>query len=92
MTVRLTAPAKVLAAIYDFIEQPAFNHDFENIEPDYDAMMFDARIGSPGLHAVAPRVSIVKRDTILPPDLFTKYTGDAFWDAPLRLPEDVRLV
>ena len=85
-------PARVMKAIYDFLQQPQFTHDFQHIEPDYEAMMFDARIGSPGLHAVGPRVSIVKRDTILPPDLFAKYTGDAFWDAPLGLPEDVRLV
>ena len=85
-------PERVMKAIYDFLQQPQFSHDFEHIEPDYEAMMFDARIGSPGLHAVGPRVSIVKRDTILPPDLFAKYTGDAFWDAPLGLPEAVKLV
>jgi len=85
-------PARVLAAIYGFLGVPPFTHDLEHIEPDYDAMMFDARLGTPGLHAVGPRVSIVKRDTILPPDLFAKYTGDAFWDAPLGLPESVQLV
>jgi len=82
----------VLAAIYDFLGEPSFTHDFEHIEPDYDVMMFDARLGMPGLHVVGPRVSIVKRDTILPPDLFAKYTGDAFWDASLGLPESVQLV
>lgn len=49
-------PAKVLAAIYDFVGLPAFAHDFANIAPDYDAMMFDARIGAPGLHAVGSRI------------------------------------
>jgi len=82
----------VLAAIYGFLGVPPFTHDLEHIEPDYDAMMFDARLGTPGVNAVGPRVSIVKRDTILPPDLFAKYTGDAFWDAPLGLPESVQLV
>ena len=85
-------PARALAAIYDFIGEPQFTHRFDDIEPDYDAMMFDARIGSPGLHAVGGKVSLSKRDTVLPPDLFAKYTGDAFWDAPLGLPENVRLV
>jgi len=85
-------PARTLAAIYDFVGKPGFDHQFDDIEPDCDAMMFDARIGAPGLHAVGPKVSMSKRDTILPPDLFAKYTGDAFWDAPEGLPENVRLV
>ena len=85
-------PARAMAAIYDFIGEPQFTHRFDDIQPDYDAMMFDARIGSPGLHAVGGKVSLSKRDTILPPDLFAKYTGDAFWDAPEGLPENVRLV
>lgn len=85
-------PARVMTAIYDFLGQPQFTHDFDQIEPDFDAMMFDARIGSPGLHAVGPKVSMSKRDTILPPELFAKYTGDTFWDLPLGLPENVQLV
>jgi sulfotransferase len=87
-----TDPGAVLAAIYDFLGEPAFTHDFDRIEPDYEAMSFDARIGSPGLHAVAPRVHHTVRDTILPPDLFERYAGGAFWSAPGGLPPGVRLV
>lgn len=85
-------PTRAMAAVYEFINEPLFTHDFENIEPDYDAMMFDVRIGAPRLHAVGPRVAISKRDTVLPPDLFAKYSGDAFWDVPEGLPENVHLV
>lgn len=85
-------PARVLATIYDFIGEPQFTHQFNDIQPDYDAMLFDARVGSPGLHAVGAKVRISKRDTVLPPDLFAKHAGGAFWDAPLGLPENVALV
>jgi len=87
-----TDPATALAAIYDFIGLPRFDHDFQNIEPDYDAMLFDARLGAPGLHAVGARVVSPVRQTVLPPDLFQKYAGDAFWDIPAGLPEGVGLI
>lgn len=85
-------PGKALAAIYDFVGLPQFAHDFANIEPDYDAMMFDARIGSPGLHAVGARVHSPPRSTVLPPDLFDAHVKNAFWDTPDGLPETVRMV
>ena len=87
-----TDPAHALATIYDFIGLPRFAHDFEAIEPDYDALLFDARLGAPGLHAVGPRVHSPPRATVLPPDLFAKYTGDEFWTLPDGLPEGVWLV
>ncbi len=90
---KLTAdPAQALAAIYDFLGLQPFTHQFQDIEPDYDAMMFDARLGAPGLHTVGPRVVSPVRQTVLPPDLFAKYASDAFWDAPDGLPEKVRLI
>jgi sulfotransferase len=87
-----TDPARAMTAIREFLGLPDFAHSFNDIAPDYDAMMFDARIGSPGLHALGPRVVSSTRATILPPDVFARYTGDAFWDAPGGLPENVRLV
>ena len=86
-----TDPERVLAKIYAFLGEPPFAHDPEHIEPDYDAMMFDARIGAPGLHAVGARVHAVLRQTVLPPDLFAKY-DQAFWDAPDALPDAVQVV
>jgi len=87
-----TDPGAAMAAIYDFLGEPAFTHQFDHIEPDYEAMSFDARIGSPGLHAVARHVHNTARETILPPDLFEKYAGGAFWNMPGGLPRGVRLV
>ncbi len=39
-------PAKTLHAIYDFIGEPAFTHDFDHVE--YDVTEFDQRAGTPG--------------------------------------------
>lgn len=53
---------------------------------------FDARIGTPGLHDVAGRVRARTRSTILPPDLFTRFAGDAFWDDAKQVPTTVKVV
>ncbi len=87
-----TEPRRALAAIRDFTGLPPFDHDPEHIEPDYDALLFDARLGAPGLHAVGPRVHSPVRHSVLPPDLFAKYASDAFWELPDGLPEGVRVV
>lgn len=70
-------PKEVIDLLYDFIEEPTFEHDFENI--DYDAAAFDEQLGLDGLHRVRPKVEARPRQTILPPDLFEKYAGLAFW-------------
>lgn len=85
-------PQTALKAIYDFIGEPGFEHDPNNVEQDFDALMFDQRIGAPGLHAVGSKVRWRERRTILPPDLFAKYEPDAFWERVDQLPQAVRLV
>ena len=71
------APDRVLPLIYDFIEEPWFDHDFDNVE--FDAPEFDAALGVRGLHTVRPKVERKPRRTILPPDLFEKYANMDFW-------------
>lgn len=71
-------PKRVIDLIYDFIGEPHFEHDFENL--DYDAPAFDQQIGLSGLHKVRKRVAPDRRKTILPPDLFERYAGMAFWN------------
>lgn len=43
-------PSRAIAAVYDFIGEPAYKHDFDNIS--YHADEFDRHAGTPGLHAV----------------------------------------
>jgi sulfotransferase len=84
-------PRATLAAIYDFIGEPGFEHDPDHIEQDYDALAFDMRLGAPGLHTVGSKVRPVTRRTILPPDLFAKHQ-DAFWEKPDELPRGLRVI
>ena len=74
-------PRRALEALYAFIGEPAFAHDFDNVE--YDAAAeFDARLGTPGLHTVSRVVRPTERETILPPDLFRRVEQDSFWRNP----------
>ena len=74
------APQKTLAAIYDFIGERHFDHDFDRIV--YDEVEFDARLGMPGLHSLAAKVSYMERQPLLPPDLFARFANDSFWADP----------
>ncbi len=70
-------PGKVLPLIYDFLGEPRFAHDFDNV--DYDASEFDIPLGVPGLHKVRTKIEFRTRRTVLPPDLFEKYDKLSFW-------------
>lgn len=72
------APAKVLPLVYDFLGEPHFEHDFENVE--YDAEEFDQQLGAPGLHRVKRQVRFTPRPTVIPPDLFEKFNQMSFWN------------
>lgn len=72
-----SAPGRVLDLIYDFLGAPRFAHDVQNI--DFDEPAFDQNLGLPGLHRVRPQVAPVRRQTILPPDLFARLDGMSFW-------------
>lgn len=87
----LTAePARTMAAIYEFLGEQPFTHDFDNV--DYDVTEFDERAGTPGLHTVHGEVKAVPRATLLPPDLVNRFVNDAFWSDPKRRPEGLRVV
>ena len=87
-----TDPLGTLAAIYDAIGEPLFGHDPNHIEPCYDMIDFDARLGTPGLHHVRSAVRSDKRPTVLPPDLFAKFSNDAFWEDSTQLPPSVQVI
>lgn len=72
------SPAEVMRLIYEFIEQPYFEHDFNNLE--YQENEFDEKMNTPGLHTVRRKVSYQQRATILPPDLFEKFSKLSFWE------------
>lgn len=72
------SPEQVLRLVYQFIDAPWFEHDFDNIV--YDAPQFDEALGVAGLHKVKPKVTHEVRRTILPPDLFEQYSKLSFWN------------
>jgi sulfotransferase len=72
------APDRVMRLVYDFIGEPWFEHDFDNLA--YDAPEFDQALGVSGLHKVKRKVELTPRRTILPPDIFEKYAELSFWN------------
>ena len=70
-------PADVMKLLYEFLGEEQFEHDFEAVE--YDASAFDAQLGLDGLHRVHKKVEPRPRQTILPPDLFERYSKLSFW-------------
>lgn len=70
-------PQKVMPLIYQFIGEAEFAHDYTDLH--YDAPEFDQPLGVHGLHKVRKEVSFEQRPTILPPDLFERYSALSFW-------------
>jgi sulfotransferase len=82
-------PSYAMRTIYDFTGLEPFSHDFDNIA--FDATEFDARLGTPGLHAVRPSTRVDERRTILPPDLWRRYEGESIWRDPAFNTRGVRV-
>lgn len=70
-------PRDTLCQLYAFIDQPWFEHDFDNVE--YEAKEFDLALGTPDLHTVRSKVEWIERKSVLPPHLFDRFATDAFW-------------
>lgn len=83
-------PQRVLDAVYRHLGQPGHAHDFNNVA--YEADEFDLRTGTPGLHAVRPKIEAAPRHTILPPDVFNRFANDAFWLHPQANLHGVQIV
>lgn len=72
-------PTNTIKKIYNFIEEPFYEHDYDNVEMKYEE--YDMSISMEGLHNVRKKVEFKPRPSILPRDLFEKYTntGYEFW-------------
>jgi sulfotransferase len=73
-------PGETLGRLYEFLGEPWFEHDFDNVE--YEANDFDLALGTPNLHKVRRKVQWIERTTVLPPELFNRFASDAFWAYP----------
>jgi sulfotransferase len=74
------ATPTVMALIYDFLGEPAFAHDFDNVE--FETPGYDEGLGLHGLHRVRRKVAVEPRRSVLPPDLFAQYAALSFWQDP----------
>jgi len=70
-------PARTLKLLYQFVGEQGFDHDFNKVE--YEEGEFDVQLGAKGLHTVKKQVSFTPRRSILPPELFEKYSEMMFW-------------
>ncbi len=89
----MRAPTEAIRALYELLGLPAFEHDFEQVS--YSADAFDAALGTPGLHEVRGWVEWRPRASVLPPDLFERFSKDNFRlrSEPrlARIPKSLRL-
>lgn len=69
-------PKEIITAIYSFINEPYFEHDFDNVEASWEE--YDSEIGIK-LHDVKKQVKYTSRQSILPPDIQQKYSNMEVW-------------
>jgi sulfotransferase len=74
------APRETMQQLYAFLDEPFFEHDFNNVE--YQADEFDLALGTRGLHAVRRKVEWIEPRRVLPPGLFGRFSKDMFWRDP----------
>jgi sulfotransferase len=83
-------PARTMRHLYDLLQEPYFDHDFNNVvydEPDYDS-----QLGMPGLHTVKQKVEYKERKPVLPPDIFAKFATAHFWENRSLNPRGVTVI
>lgn len=64
-------PEKTMRKVYEFLEKPYFNHDFENLE--YSNETFDRVCNLKDLHTVKKKIEYKPPKCILPPEIVQKY-------------------
>jgi sulfotransferase len=69
-------PKHMITSLYNFINEPYFEHDFENVAASWDE--YDAEIGIK-LHDVRQKVEWRERKSILPPDILNKFANMEVW-------------
>lgn len=70
-------PEKTMRSIYEFIGKDYYEHDFDNVE--YSNENFDLSCNLKDLHTVRRKVEWIERKSILPQDVWKKYSSMEFW-------------
>lgn len=69
-------PEQIMRSLYNFISEPYYEHDYDNVESSWDE--YDSEIGIK-LHSVKKKVEYVPRKTILPPDVLQRFSNMEVW-------------
>jgi sulfotransferase len=67
---------KIVKAVYEFIGEQYFEHNFNNVEANWDE--YDKEIGAP-FHRVRKKIEFNERKNILPPDIQHKFSNMEVW-------------
>ena len=70
-------PEMVMKSVYNFIEEPYYEHDFNDVAASYDE--FDEDINLPGSHTTRKKLEWTARETVIPPDLWQRVAGMEVW-------------
>jgi sulfotransferase len=70
-------PEGTMRAIYNFIDQPYYAHNFANVETSFDE--YDSDIKLKGLHTTRKAVEYTNKAYIIPPDIQSQYSGLEVW-------------
>jgi sulfotransferase len=69
-------PKQTMKKIYEFIGEPYYEHDFDNVEASWDE--YDKEIGM-SLHNVKKKIQYKPRNFILPPDIQARFRNLEVW-------------
>lgn len=70
-------PEGTMRAVYNFINQPYFDHDFNNVAASYDE--YDKTIKMNGLHSTRSVVEYNNRSYVIPPDIINQFSNLEVW-------------
>jgi sulfotransferase len=70
-------PEQTMKALYNFIGEEYFEHDFNDVASSYDE--FDEDVNLKGLHTTRKVVSFIERESILPLDITQHYQHVNVW-------------
>jgi len=72
-----TDPESAMKSVYNFIKEPYYKHDFENLK-SLDKS-YDMCAGIPGLYQVRKTVERSNEPLMLPPDIINQFQGLEVW-------------
>jgi sulfotransferase len=69
----------VINDVYDFLELPRFEHDFNNLKNIPGSEIVDQELNLEGLHSIRPSISKSENSWLLPFDLAEQFSNLEYW-------------